>query len=293
MSKPRPYHVLVTGFGPFSHYTVNPSWLAVKPLHNTVLKVDVPTEPVPPGDQALLADTDACVTATREIHITVLQVPVTYDAVLSIVPGLHARPPILPPTADLARSPPLDGYDLFFHVGVMGSEGLQVERVGHKFGYNKEDATGALAPVVDVSRDEGNPPPEAQLSEGARLGDNDNVESPTDGNDTPTRGFGKGYESFAEEIHTEVDVEKLVHHLKRCGVQPIRTSMDTGHYLCDFLYYCSLAECKRSSAKNDKSASTSRVLFLHCPPIDLSLSTEEVTDAIKTSVMWLCSIPTS
>ncbi|KAG6329084.1 hypothetical protein ID866_10006 [Astraeus odoratus] len=220
LPKLRPYHVLVTGFGPFSRYTVNPSWLAVKSLHNAILKVDVPT----PGDHALVVDTDARLTATREIHITALQVPVTYDAVLSIVPGLHARPPVLPPTSDPffpPRSPPPDGYDLFFHVGVIGRGALRMERVGHKFGYNMKDATATLAPIVRVSREESNPPPETQRSEVARLRDarDYSVESPVDGNDTPKRGFGKGYESFPEEIYTEVDVEKLVQHLKKCGVQ--------------------------------------------------------------------------
>lgn len=65
--------------------------------------------------------------------------------------------------------------------------------------------------------------------------------------------------------------------------------MDAGHYICDFLYYCSLAESKRTWTKNDKSVPASQVIFLHCPPVDLPLSTEEVTDAIKKSITWLCS----
>ncbi|KAL4074003.1 hypothetical protein V8B97DRAFT_1274953 [Scleroderma yunnanense] len=287
----RPYHVLVTGFGPFSRYAVNPSWLAVKPLHNTVLKVDVAIEPIFPCDHPLPVNPDACLIATREIHITALQVPLTYEAVLSVVPGLHTRPPVLPPSSDPflpTPSPPPDGYDLFFHVGVIGRGSLRMERVGHKFGYNMKDATGSLAPTVRVSREETTQPREAQRTEIARLRDY-NVELPVDGNETPKRGFGKGYELFAEEIYTEVDVEKLVHHLKKSGVEQIYTSMDAGHYLCDFLYYCSLAESKRSSSKNDKSIPTSQVIFLHCPPVDLPLSTEEVTDAIKKSIAWLCS----
>ncbi|KIM58517.1 hypothetical protein SCLCIDRAFT_86792, partial [Scleroderma citrinum Foug A] len=245
-SELRPYHVLVTGFGPFSRYAVNPSWLAVKALHNTILEVEVSIESISPSAQPRPIDSDACLVVTREVHITALQVPVTYDAVLSTIPGLHTRPPVLPPSSDPSLplpSPPPDGYDLFFHVGVSDSPLLQLERVAHKFGYDKKDAAGCLAPL-------------------------DSLESPVDGNETSKRGFGKGYESFAEELYTEMDVEGLVHHLKKCGVEYINTSMDAGHYLCEFIYYCSLAESKRSSTKN-------QVIFLHCPPVDLPLSTDE------------------
>ncbi|KAI5983970.1 hypothetical protein EDD15DRAFT_2312897 [Pisolithus albus] len=287
----RPYHVLVTGFGPFSRYSVNPSWLAVEPLHNAVLTVDIQPDSALPVDQPL-ASSETSLSARREVRITAIQVPVTYEAVLSIVPGLHARPPVLPPSSDPALStpfPPPEGYDLFFHVGVIGRGSLRMERIGHKFGYNMKDAANSLAPIVRISRDEGNQPPDGQRMKGLRLRDatDYNVESLVEGNETPKRGFGRGYESFAEEIYTDVDVEKLVHHLKTCGFDQIYTSMDAGHYLCDFLYYCSLAESKRST-KNDKSTPASQVIFLHCPPVGLPLSTEEVTEAIRQSIMWLC-----
>ncbi|KAH7888771.1 hypothetical protein F5I97DRAFT_1855418 [Phlebopus sp. FC_14] len=287
----RPFDVLVTGFGPFARYAVNPSWLAVKPLHNTILRVDTSAESTPLSDRVALIGS----IATREIRITVLQVPVTYEDVLTIVPGLHARPPVLPSTADsdsscFSTSSPPDGYDLILHVGVAGRGPLRMEKLGHKFGYNMKDARGCLAPIVCIARDETHhalpEPSEAELMERARLGGNYSIETHIDGSEHPKRGFGKGYEAFPEEIHTDVDVEKLVHHLKRCGIEQIYSSLDAGHYLCDFIYYCSLAESKR--AKSDKSTS-SRVLFLHCPPVDQPLSTEEVTDAIKKLIIWLCS----
>jgi len=235
-----PYHVLITGFGvgifsrsfyaintdslrtqPFSRYAVNPSWLAVKTLHNTILKIDVSIKSISPSGQPRPVDSDARLVATREIHITALQVPVTYDAVLSTIPGLHTRPPVLPPSSDPSLplpSPPADGYDLFLHVGVSDSPLLQLERVGHKFGYDMKDAAGCLAPLVCVSREETRQLSEAQRTENSRLRE-DSLESPIDVNETPKRGFGKGYESFAEELYTEIDVEGLVHHLKRCGVE--------------------------------------------------------------------------
>ena len=63
--------------------------------------------------------------------------------------------------------------------------------------------------------------------------------------------------------------------------------MDAGHYLCDFIYYCSLAEAKRTSKPYEKRRNT-QVLFLHCPPVDQPLSTEEVIDAIKRIIVWVC-----
>lgn len=63
--------------------------------------------------------------------------------------------------------------------------------------------------------------------------------------------------------------------------------MDAGHYLCDFIYYCSLAEAKRTAKPYEKRRNT-QVLFLHCPPVNQPLRTEEVTDAIKQIVAWMC-----
>jgi hypothetical protein len=64
--------------------------------------------------------------------------------------------------------------------------------------------------------------------------------------------------------------------------------MDAGHYICDFIYYCSLAEVRRSTKPYEKRRHT-QVLFLHCPPVGKPLSSEEVTDAIKRIVVWVCS----
>ena len=63
--------------------------------------------------------------------------------------------------------------------------------------------------------------------------------------------------------------------------------MDAGHYLCDFIYYCSLAEAKRTAKPYEKRRNT-QVLFLHCPPVNLPLTSEEVTDAIKRIIIWIC-----
>ena len=70
--------------------------------------------------------------------------------------------------------------------------------------------------------------------------------------------------------------------------------MDAGHYLCDFIFYCSLAEAKRyvTPQENLKELNTpirsTPVLFMHCPPVDQPLSTEQVTDAIQRVILWVC-----
>ena len=77
--------------------------------------------------------------------------------------------------------------------------------------------------------------------------------------------------------------------------QQIYSSMDAGHYLCDFIFYCSLAEAKRNAAKleKDKARSTppkmTPVLFMHCCPVEQPLSTEDVTQAIKQVIAWVCA----
>jgi hypothetical protein len=107
-----------------------------------------------------------------------------------------------------------------------------VERMGHKKGYNMKDATGKLAPVVPVSisteesgpaagASDPIPPSEVQRAEMERLGYDPfgRLEEPVDGGDIPTRGLGKGYEAFDDEIHTDIDALKLVHFLKETGFE--------------------------------------------------------------------------
>ncbi len=64
--------------------------------------------------------------------------------------------------------------------------------------------------------------------------------------------------------------------------------MDAGHYLCDFIYYCSLAEVMRSVKPYEEKRWIPQVLFLHCPPVGQPLTTEDVTNAIKKIIGWVC-----
>lgn len=187
------------------------------------------------NEDVVMADADGLeVTGKpRQIHITACKVPTVYEAVLSLVPSFHSRPPVLPEPQDSLSPnlpPPHDGFDLCLHVGVAGRGPLRVERMGHKKGYNMKDATGKLAPIVPVtiSTEEAGPTandPRQSLSqrhEMEQLGYDPfgRLEDPAvDGGDIPTRGLGKGYEAFDDEIHTDIDALKLVHFLKETGFE--------------------------------------------------------------------------
>ncbi|KAI5890674.1 peptidase C15, pyroglutamyl peptidase I-like protein [Schizophyllum commune H4-8] len=224
------HRVVVTGFGPFRQYTENPSWLAVRTLHDTVIYT-----PAAPAHHPHAAP--------EAVHITALEVPVVYDAVLSTVPGLHAAPPVLPPgLPDDFPPPPNDGYSLIVHVGVSRAGPLRLETYGDKTGYNKPDHEGKLADVVDQT--------------------------------SATRGFAdERYASLPERLPIRIDPDGLCERCAKDGVNLVPSS-DAGHYLCDFILYCSLAE-------SSLSGKATPVLFIHCPPVNQPLSTSQVTDGLK------------
>ncbi|KZO94225.1 peptidase C15, pyroglutamyl peptidase I-like protein [Calocera viscosa TUFC12733] len=265
----KPFNVLVTGFGPFSDYSHNPSWLGVFPLHNTVLS-----------------------TPTHRISFTCFRVPTSYAAILALIPGIHERPPRLPssqyPASPTSQKPPYDdtdpvpqplpaapegGYDLVIHVGAGRQGALALELQGHKTGYLMPDWDDELPPVVDLLTSRtgtGAWPTPAEWAEMSRLGLGPLLEK------EQKRGFGRGYEGYSELLQTAGDVPRLVAYLKECGFQNSRVSDDAGHYCCDFIYYCSLAESVRLGAGKG-----SKVQFMHIPPPGKPYEVEDVTQAVR------------
>ncbi|KAJ7369111.1 hypothetical protein DFH08DRAFT_920062 [Mycena albidolilacea] len=238
------YKVLVTGGGPFDDYKVdNPAWLAVRTLHEKVIT----TTPPPTRRKA------------ESIHITALQIPVVYTAVLDIFPGLHAAPPVLPPALTSTAPPSPDKerpFDLIIHVGVGRNGPLRAERLAHKTGYDLPDYEGRRGPLVAGGDGEG--------------GD--------------MRGFGppRYGDEFADELFTSIDVEALVGELAS-GIDPvpIEPSSDAGRYLCDFMFYASLAEAQRAGRGTP-------VLFVHCPPVGREMNTSEVAEGIRRILAHVC-----
>lgn len=306
---PHAIRVLVTGFGPFYKFNENPSWLAARPLHNTTLYTDPPFDLAADGETIITDEMEQMAPKPQLIHITAIQIPVSYQAVLAVTPGLYARPPALPKPTDptiVMPPPPPNGYDFMFHIGVAGRGPLRIEKLSHKFGYRMKDAEGHYAPTVHLPKE--GPRDPAEASEVERMeqylglvsspsahgpsGDHVVTESPEV---PPNRGFGKGYETFPEELHTDIDVPKLIVHLKEGGIEQVYSSMDAGHYICDFIFYCSLAEAKRVSSRQEKfkdrgsPTKSTPVLFMHCPPVGQPLATEEVTEAIRRVISYVCS----
>jgi hypothetical protein len=163
----------------------------------------------------------------RHIHLSCLQLPATYDAVLDYVAGLHARPPIIPPTnppTTVMVPPPEHGYDLIFHIGLAGRGPFRLERLAHKTGYRLKDSFNQYAPIVDFLPEPNTAEPsQVEILDQMRVSSASMAivgpQSPIDTTiDQPIRGFGKGYESFGEDLHTTIDVEHLVVGMKEQGV---------------------------------------------------------------------------
>ncbi|KAB5595694.1 Pyroglutamyl peptidase domain-containing protein [Ceratobasidium theobromae] len=165
---------------PFRNVRVNPSWLAVSPLNNETLKF------TKPSGQSV------------EAHISALEIPVTYSAVLSTVPALHTS----------------KQYDVVLHVGV-GLEGsIAIERLAHKTGYNQPDADGHLCDPVSANPDKDEP---------GASGDDESRPR-----ERVSRGFGRGFEHCGEILRTDINVDAIVAHLKSKKGLKVRTPCHDG-----------------------------------------------------------------
>lgn len=97
--------VLVTGFGPFHHHSVNASWVAVQALQQ--LGVEHESQPVP---------------------LEIREVTVAYDVVSSIVPRLYEE----------------TNPRLCVHVGVSPYKSIKLEKTGRNHGYVMPDVKGKV-----------------------------------------------------------------------------------------------------------------------------------------------------
>ena len=188
-------------------------------------------EPPSPDSMQIVPDVDHpngfASNGPQYIHISSLQIPHTYDAAFECVTGLHTRPPIIPPTnppSTTVAPPPENGYDFIFHIGLAGRGPFRIERLAHKSGYRLKDSSYKHAPVIEfLPEPSALEPSQGEMLEQMRLSSALAIvghASPVDAAvDHPVRGFGKGYESFPEDLHTTIDVEHLVHAMKEQGVE--------------------------------------------------------------------------
>ncbi|EST05792.1 Peptidase C15, pyroglutamyl peptidase I-like protein [Kalmanozyma brasiliensis GHG001] len=276
----RELNILLTGFGPFMSVGNNPSWLAVKPLHNTLL--DLSTSPTlsPPGSSTAPASESGG--QRVQARVQTLQVPVHYGSVLDLVPRLHGQTP--PPEAEFWHDPrldpdfggkvgehypdaypfdaPPDGWDVVIHVGVGRGGSIRCETQAHQYSYGKPDAHTAFAPRITLSSTELERLNPKYLDQ-----------------DGHPRGFPSSYEGFNAIESTPVPVSSLIASLHSCGVrkEELQQSFDPGRYLCDYIFYCSLCEAKRDGRGT-------LVLFVHVPPAE-DVGVERCSEVIR-GIAW-------
>jgi len=307
----RVFRVCVTGFGPFRDHVENPAWLSTAPLNGKILKHGKPqVDPQSNGRSSPSTDQRS----PPDIHITSFELRVSYDFVLSVVGPLHAAPPTLPDSVLMPDAPPSQNgpFDLILHVGVGSSGRMRIEARARRFGYDLPDVDGALAPIIKSPHLGFDTPfstipsaPAQPLKPYAGITPKQISFVQLRSDVEPPRGFGEGYEGCPYEIwNPAVNVERLVLALQEEGVQHISHSTDAGLYLCEFLYYASLAQSyrkntiRRASSADADSAEIQahstlltdfpKVLFVHVPPVGEPQSVEEMTFAIEEIVKLVC-----
>ncbi len=350
--------VLLTGFGVFSTFLENPSWLAVSQLHGQVLKL----------------------TDGRQARIQCVQIPVVYSAILDTLPRIHGHAPQASLVASHDAAPWLDpqgeqggfagdgrsfpegyshlrvpegGFDVVLHVGV-GREGpMRIETRARKSGYRIKDQRDTFAPRVGSSSSSSaeQEESEAQRFEARRMQEAQQLKeqaaaaaatqattkpppahrtsSRFDAPDAPPRGFPESAypdsEGFISELRpASIDTQALCEHLNKLFdpiaapkptpaptakpstavpdangasgdatserlIPAVELSTDAGLFLCEYIYYASLAESRRRQrpAGQDERQETS-VLFLHCPPIAKPFEPKHVSAIVREAVAFIC-----
>lgn len=111
--------------------TLNPSWEAVRLLHDTTLF----SEPLLDGVSS--NDSPSLRRPSRPIHFSASFLPVTYSSVSLLAPAL--------------QNPPEP--DLIIHVGVSSEDrSIRLEQRARKFGYDSTDAEGQMAELGEDGR---------------------------------------------------------------------------------------------------------------------------------------------
>ncbi|KAL2175963.1 uncharacterized protein P884DRAFT_286082 [Thermothelomyces heterothallicus CBS 202.75] len=245
-----PFTVLLTGFEPFKRdYPVNPSWEIVRSLPSYLppLRAKVPP---PSSSSSSSSSPDApSPLALPPVRLLVHPAPVhvSYTAVRELVPRLWGDPGQGEGGEEEEGSSPGKRIDAAIHVGMAGPRPFySIERRGHREGYKVRDVDGEL-----LADDGGRGCRRPRLAAGSGEGDGE--------------GEGEGgkewiWEGLPAELETAFDVEDILSRWKWHSPRhlDLRISEDAGHYLCDFIYYSSLAHLEKAGERR-------RVLFLHVP----------------------------
>lgn len=116
------------------------------------------------------------------------------------------------------------------HVGLGARGGLCLEKRGRKENYFIPDVDGKLAPIISSSEDDRGSA-RTELSEQVRFeaeraaSGGSSGSTPDDPRKAVKRGFADGYEEFPAEFWSELEVEKIVSHVKKS------TGIEVGRFL--------------------------------------------------------------
>ncbi|KAJ1735769.1 Pyroglutamyl-peptidase 1 [Coemansia biformis] len=116
-------------------------------------------------------------------------------------------------------------FGIAIHCGEGSSGAVRLERLAHRAGYVRPGDQGPL--------------------------------------DLPPGGRVPGYDSAADELVTDVDVDSLRRALAAKCWAAVQVSMDAGRYVCDYTYFLSLAE---GALYPRRGRVAPAVLFVHVPP---------------------------
>lgn len=323
-SDDQPFNVLLTGFGPFGKVTLNPSWQLVSKFHDTAISPPIPPPSSDqPYATGLLTATRRRPIHVQSINLPTVYSSVldVVPRLYRVTPhSPHARAvfdPLGPTKQSQAQGDgishypepyqprltvPKDGWDLVIHVGVGLAGGYKVEKQAHKEGYGRQDAFGELPPPLSESK-------AASMISSLRQRLISLLHScfswvwtvqPFRWLATRLRrsyrrwivpsgkgGFGKGYEGFDKLLkNRDIDVDSLVKYLKTQEIGPVITSHDPGNFVCDFTYYTSLAESRRSMEDGSQERKT-KVLFIHIPPTGYPQGQDEGKRMLEKAIGWI------
>ncbi|KAK1755060.1 Pyroglutamyl-peptidase 1 [Echria macrotheca] len=221
--------VLITGFGPFkSDYPLNPSWEIARSLPAYL-------PPLDKKDGSKKTPKEKGEEPNKNIKLPPVRllvhpepIRVNYQTVRSLVPELWHLD-------DNSNSNSGDGdgrakrkIDIAIHMGMAGPQAVyKIERRGHRDGYAMKDVDG------EFLRDQ-----ERRAREGR----------------------GWVWYGMPGELETDLDLDDVLGRWRGYANPDhnIRISEDAGRYLCDFIYFSSLAHLTKANAPRN-------VVFFHVP----------------------------
>ncbi|CCC09390.1 hypothetical protein SMACR_05193 [Sordaria macrospora] len=281
-------NVLITGFGPFKQeYPHNPSWEIASRLPAVLpsLRAKQPSTVKPPFIPRV------------NLYVHPKPIHVAYKTVRELVPKLWARnfadSSSAPTTAETTseeeqEAPRKSKYDFAIHIGMAGPQPRwAIERLAHRDGYALRDVDGEFLRDKDNQlRDDwvwkgcptelrtdldldvilkkwrGYAPPEFQQSSSHGTDGAGDKAGAINGTEGKGRGGGDGGKAKGQGQNGSKDgtgaAKWYGNDIKGAKGDKLVISEDPGRYLCDFIYYSSLAELYKHKAER-------KVVFLHVP----------------------------